>query len=242
MIRIGTLDAPARSKSYPEGRFQGSVDFLIESDPTTAPAPQAYVVYQNPGWVLPVHFHMQDQFQVVVDGDGALGAHALTPGTIHFATREAGYGPIVAGPQGLTYMTFREVNDLEIRYLPEELSQMNRGLRKKQFTVHPVPSAESVQELYRDTTSGVAAWRLSMAPAEKQVCPATSGSGRFHIVLQGAIRYGDRRLQRLSCLYASADEPALGFTAEGMGAVVIIIQYPSDSTLPTADLIASARS
>ena len=40
------------------------------------------------------HFHVQDQFQVVAEGGGTLGRHAVAPIHVHYASRHTGYGPL----------------------------------------------------------------------------------------------------------------------------------------------------
>src|SRR5689334_11266367 len=104
--------------------FRGFLtDFIVPTpdDPLQA---QAYLVEQNAGWVLPVHFHLENQYQVVTGGSGTLGAHPVAPLYVHFASRESGYGPITAGPEGLAYLTLRVQGDAGAWYLPESRPRM----------------------------------------------------------------------------------------------------------------------
>lgn len=66
MLRIGTIDdavAGGRRRQFnlEGGNFRGYTDFMFESVPGEPLGPQAFLVHQAPGWVLPVHFHMQYQ-------------------------------------------------------------------------------------------------------------------------------------------------------------------------------------
>lgn len=63
-------------------------------------------------WRSELIIHVQDEFQLVIDGDGALGRPAVRPISVHFAGRHTGYGPLTAGERGLSYMTLRAVLDL----------------------------------------------------------------------------------------------------------------------------------
>src|SRR5690606_27722696 len=45
--------------------------------------PQAFLVENTPHRVLRTHYHDVDQFQVIVQGDGTLGRHAVRPYSVH---------------------------------------------------------------------------------------------------------------------------------------------------------------
>ena len=64
-------------------------------------SPTVFLVEQPPDSILASHFHTQNQFQVVMAGSGKLGAHDVRHGSVHYAGAYTGYGPVVAGPQGL---------------------------------------------------------------------------------------------------------------------------------------------
>ena len=82
------------------------------------PSPQAFLVEQEANATILTHYHQQNQFQVVVGGDGTLGRHAVAPLLVHYAGAFTGYGPIVSGAQGLQYLTFRANNDPGAQFLP----------------------------------------------------------------------------------------------------------------------------
>src|SRR5579872_4299974 len=45
--------------------------------------------------VNPTHFHIRDQFQLVVDGRFTLGRHELSPYSVHFSRAYTPYGPLL---------------------------------------------------------------------------------------------------------------------------------------------------
>ena len=49
-----------------------------------------------------------------------VASHPLGLVTVHYSSPEAGYGPIVAGPEGLEYLTLRRVSEQGAFYLPDE--------------------------------------------------------------------------------------------------------------------------
>ena len=82
--------------------------------------PQAFLVEMpEPGSVIPPHFHREDEFQVVVAGNGSLGKHALEGVAVHFADAYTPYGPIRVGPAGLTFFTLRARADPGAEYMPD---------------------------------------------------------------------------------------------------------------------------
>lgn len=241
MVQIGTLARLTRERTFDEGNFRGHVEFMIENDPAHRPAPQAYLVHQQPGWVLPVHFHLQDQFQVVVGGSGTLGPHVLKPGAVHFASRESGYGPITAGPGGLDYLTLRETIDFGVWYLPESRARMQAGLRKRQATVFagwepgdPPPASECV--VVAADSSSPAVWKVAAAAGERiHVEPSPWNTGRFYVVMEGVVRHGDTLLPRLSCLYVSPASRLDGLVAApGSKAQVLVLQFPQATHMQDA--------
>src|SRR5436305_9795087 len=87
-------------------------------DPT-ALLPVAHLVEQQPNTVIPAHYHEADEFQVFVAGEGRLGRKSLDAITVHFAGRFTPYGPIHAGPSGVSYFTLRNAWDPGPRWMPQ---------------------------------------------------------------------------------------------------------------------------
>ena len=47
----------------------------------------------------------------VVGGGGTMGRHEIAPIMVHYAGAYSGYGPIIAGPEGVKYFTIRAVHE-----------------------------------------------------------------------------------------------------------------------------------
>src|SRR5262245_4335911 len=98
MIRGATIDgeqANRRHLNTPAGTGYWRSDLLISRE-GDAPAPQAFLIEQDPRTLVGAHFHEQDQFQVVAAGGGTIGRHPLAPLSVHYASRYTGYGPIAS--------------------------------------------------------------------------------------------------------------------------------------------------
>lgn len=70
--------------------------------------PHAKLTQHGQGQVSPTHFHIVDQFQVMLDGKGTIGRSDYSPYTIHFSRAYTPYGPLVADSgTGFTHFGLR---------------------------------------------------------------------------------------------------------------------------------------
>jgi hypothetical protein len=237
MILISTLQQAAqagrRRRFDPvDGPFDGYTDFLFESGPEQPAGPQAFLVHQAAGCVLPAHFHLQHQIQVVVGGSGMLGRHEVHPGSVHYASPQSAYGPLVAGPDGLEYFTLRAKTDKGAWYLPESRPAMQSGLRKEQITAAPAwsdpdTSACTLIPLREDR---LGAWFYRKNAGEVVVCDAAaSASGRFHVILRGAFECQGQRVPHHACVYWTPPDEAPRFEAAEPDSVLIVVQFPESA-------------
>jgi hypothetical protein len=233
MLRFGTVDeavAGGRRRQFHEegGNFRGYTDFMFESEPGEPPGPQAFLVHQAPGWVLPVHFHMQYQMQVVVGGGGTIGKHAIGPGSVHYATPQSAYGPLTAGPDGLEYFTLRVLTDKGAWYMPGSRQMMEAGRKKDQATGHlPSEGPPGLVTLIAPRADGAAAWAYRGDSGGHARCAEqASAAGRFHVVLAGAFRVAGKVLPRHGCVFWSPPDETPDFEALEPGSQLVIVQFP----------------
>jgi hypothetical protein len=237
MIRTGQFEHPVSQLEVAKGRFRGHLDYLISSPDPVWPAPQGFLVQQDGGWELPPHFHREDQFQVVVNGGGTLGRHRLEPLTVHYASGESGYGPIVAGPHGLWYFTLRATTDPGgAWWLPESRAEMTPNKPKRQATSAPVATSDgtalfarrdaSVEPVLEPHADGVAAWLLRVPPHVEVRTPQADAphGGRFHVVAAGQMHVGMERLPQYALAFTTPDEPLVARAGAG-GLELLVLQY-----------------
>ncbi|HEY8359247.1 MAG TPA: hypothetical protein VIL30_17500, partial [Ramlibacter sp.] len=168
---LGPPPSPASSESLAQA---GAVDYL-DPQPGEVRLPQAFLVEQEPGAVVAPHFHFVDQFQVIVAGEGKLGAHAVAPLSVHFAGACTGYGPITPGEQGLSYFTFRaSADETGAQYLPGARPRM-RPTTRRNVIAPRIQSAspgelaarvESVLESALEKDDGLGVFYLRIAPGD----------------------------------------------------------------------------
>ena len=197
--------------------------------------PNAYRVCQAPGAVLHPHFHQADQFQVFVAGAGRIGTHAVAAVTVHFAAAHSAYGPIVAGPDGLQYLTLRRQWDPGAQWMPDEAERLRsvRGRVHCTHTSEPIDAndahaaAAEAGEPCRVTSvvqvSRAAAWAVDLTPGAcwRQDTRADS----FVYVLAGMAETQGATLAPEACLFTSGDEGAIRITAGPAGARVLLAQF-----------------
>ena len=228
--------------------FRGARNNYIVSSPEARPAPQAFLIEQDPGVVLQAHFHSEPQFQVVAAGRGAVGAHEVRPFAIHYTSEHSPYGPISASDEGVWYFTFRAVTNEGAFWMPEQRAELRRDGRRVQVTVDSPPisdpkalaqrSANSVETLIEPQEGGLAAWLVRMAPHQTQPAPqAAHGGGRYYLVAEGALLIGGKPYPKLAAAWVSAEEEPFNVNAGVEGLEVLVLQFPSyacRSDLPPA--------
>ena len=205
------------------------------ASPARGPSPNAYLVCQEPGAVLHPHFHQADQFQVFVAGTGRIGTHAVAAVTVHWAAAHSPYGPVVAGPDGLQYLTLRRQFDPGAQWMPDEAERLRsiRGRVHRTHTSEPIVALDAraavlqTGELWRVTSvvqdSRAAAWLVDLGPGAywRQDTPADS----FVYMLAGTAETHGATLAPEACLFASRDEGALRIAAGPAGARVLLAQF-----------------
>jgi len=201
-------------------------------------APMAYLVEQSAGSTVEPHFHQVDQFQVFTGGSGHIGTHALKGVTVHYAGAHSPYGPIVAGPLGVQYMTLRRNWDPGAQWMPGAAATL-REMPDRQHVAHTsTPMSRSaaahisalkctvVTEVIPSQPNGLGAWVVRAGPgAALHGNPALS-NGLFWYVLTGGLQSEDSSLGEGACFFFSHEEPSFEFHAGAQGVELVRVQLP----------------
>jgi hypothetical protein len=194
--------------------------------------PGAFRVEQDPGTVSEPHFHQADQFQVFVEGDGFLGKTPVREVTIQYADAYTPYGPIIAGSNGVAYMTLRNGWDPGALYMPGARDQLKAfAMRPRAIVTSARVDAQPVlterEELIAAGADGLeaACWRVAPGDAFTGPDPATGG-GQYWVCLAGDDANPATPMQRLACLFLSPDEPPRTAVAGPSGLQVLVLQFP----------------
>ena len=190
---------------------------------------------QDPDSVIEPHFHLENEFQVMVAGSGSLGRHPVEPISVHYAGAHTGYGPITSGSDGLSYFTLRARMDSGAQFLPGAREKMQREPKRHLLgdPVRPIsPSLLAARREVEKVTvlepqaDGIAAWLLRIPAGEAAPTPVHPGGPRFVLIIGGVLELNGERLPKLSTVFASAEEtPQLRAGPEGLE--LLLLQFPS---------------
>lgn len=72
--------------------------------PIEASSPTVFKVYYPPECLIEAHTHDCDYTEIVLEGSQRIGAKWLHAGDIRVGLANRGYGPLLAGPDGVTIM------------------------------------------------------------------------------------------------------------------------------------------
>lgn len=237
MIAVGTarLAMETRHRRLLDNGFSFHRSEWMDSgrDPTLAPT--VFLVEQPPASVLQPHFHTLNQFQVFQRGSGRLGPRRVGPGSVHYAGAYTGYGPLAAGPEGLSYFTIRAAYETGANFLPADRDPLRRGpKRHAQGPCHEPVETTTLRALRQATRTpliesdphGPQAFSLQLPPGSAVELPSARGSGQFQLVLAGEYVTPQKRLDPWESRYLSAGENTRGCCAGAAGLHLLILQMP----------------
>ena len=221
----------------------GTVFFGPRSSSSSAPGPQATMSELSANETILPHFHGVTMFQLFIAGSGTIGrsAQALEPLTVQFKDHHTAYGPVVAGPQGLSFVALRMyTGDSAPIYLDKPGYREKLQPSKKRnltsspvrFSIEPVLKARtevSWEPLFDASDDGMAAHivRLGDGMAAKGPDPATAG-GYYVFVGNGSLVHGGEELPLWSMVVVEPNEPAFEIRAGSRGLEALVLQYPRD--------------
>lgn len=238
MILAATREQAVRTRRQIDlpGLFSYHKTEWLQTEPAPGlPSPLVYLVEQPPFSVLPAHFHRQNQFQVFVGGSGTFGPRPITRGMVHYANAYTGYGPIIAGNDGVRYFTIRAIFDSGAFMIDSQRDAMvqgpKRNLHGDSGMSMDVPHLANLGEIRRQALfppqpDTLQAERISAPSGSRIALAAPEGLGMFCLVLEGSIGYGGLTLGPHESLYLSPGEPAATLMAGSGGADLLRLQVP----------------
>ena len=228
-------------KSLVNESGNGRLGLYIGMPGTYHAGPQAFLVQVlDPGGRIRPHFHDVDQFQVIVEGDGAIGKQPLHPVTAQYADAYTPYGPIVAKDHGLSFFTLRQCASSGLFVMPGSKSKMpgraGRNLAARFVTgeIPPVGS-EVIRVPLAEADDGLQIIGLRLATNQKATAMPVQAGGQYLLVCGGALIHEGLRLPPHSLLYVEAGEATPVLQAGPLGAEVLIMQFPKPSARPGSD-------
>lgn len=241
VIAVSQLEARTKSAALAEAGVIPSyrIEYIgTKPDRGGAGQPQAFTVQMSPNQEVGVHYHSVAQYQVILYGDGRIGRHAVTTYSVHYTDEYTAYGPLVAGPGAMHYMTLRASGDPGPQYLSkpgvkEAIKPSRRRfllgtdvttLGLQELAGLSEPKTESVLAKHED---GVESLAMRLAPGMSACGPAPSeGGGHYFLVMSGTLLHEGEELGPLSTIYVEDADEALQLLAGDEGAEVLFLQFP----------------
>lgn len=236
MIAIGTREQGARTRR----RLQNNQDFFYKSEWMAAGeypevSPTIFLIEQEPNVTLGAHFHKENQFQLFVHGTGRIGNHPISPGTIHYAGSHTGYGPLVAGAEGLHYFTIRPKLETGAYFLPAKEHMRpgpKRGGNAGPVEMLPAETLAGTRTTTRDdliamAPDGLGVTAFTVAPNDiitYQRSPAAEGV--FIVVLNGELAFEDGVLGKWESMFVQRTDSFPSLRATQSGSQVVCLSVP----------------
>jgi len=210
--------------------------------------PQAFYVDRlYPGARIDPHFHDIDQFQVVVDGDCAMGKKRAPPITFQYADAYTPYGPIVDRGAGFAFFTLRPIASGGFFAMPGNRQHMpgraGRNIAGRFEITAPSPAAGAVvrKHLMASQPDGAGAVGLRLGPGAEADGPNSDAGGQYYLVCGGAADVDGRTLGERSLVHIAPGESAPKFRAGPAGADILCLQFARPSERPGSDPVEQAK-
>ncbi len=222
----------------------GTEFFGPRSSVSEAPGPQATMSDLNANETVVPHFHGTTQFQLFIAGSGTIGkAGVLAPLTVQFKDHHTAYGPVVAGPQGLSFMALRITTGVSAPvYLdkpgyreqlkpskrrnwmsaPVHLSTDPVMQHRKEAVWEPLFDVEKIDDEMRAHVLRIGAGMSVDGPN-----PGDAG-GYYVFVANGNLLKGDEELPKWSMVAVESNEAGFKITAGDKGLEALILQFPRE--------------
>ena len=196
----------------------------------------AFLVRYIPGTTSSTHYHAADQMQIVVEGRGRLGHHAMAPYQVHFSRAYTPYGPLLpdAG-EGWAFVNLRTRPD------PEGAQRLSVAREKLFSTPGRRPFQVSCEVRFPECNGTVAqadipglhneeglrGFALTMAPHARVAAPAAAHSdGQYIVVVQDSLVHEGRARNALAIVHVAPDEPAFELQAGAQGLQAMVVHFP----------------
>lgn len=210
-----------------EELYTSKLGYVREFDLKTGGHHAFIVDLRDDGAVVHPHFHNVDQFQVVIRGEGKLGARQIEPITFHYADAYTPYGPISGRKEGVEFFTLRLADADGFHPMPGSRNKLpgkpGRNLQGVFTPGKPGPGRES---LIGPTEDGMEVACLRLAPGAAADDGGIEGAGRYYLVCAGSIALNGKAYPAHSLAYSRTRAEARSLVAGERGAEVLMMQFP----------------
>ncbi len=204
--------------------------------------PQALMTQMAADETILPHFHGVAQFQIFPSGAGMMAKTQVQPLMLQYKDHHSAYGPLVAGPQGLTFIALRNrIGDSAPVYLskPGYREKLKPSKRRNWISPHIALSTRPVlqfrkavawepvfeQEINDEMSAQLV--RLGAGMSAQGPDPK-AGGGYYVFVANGSMEASGQTLPQWSMVFVERGENALEIRAGSIGLEALVMQFALD--------------
>lgn len=205
--------------------------------------PQALMTQMCAAETILPHFHGVAQFQIFPSGSGMMGKTEVRPLSLQYKDHHSAYGPLLAGPHGLTFIALRNrIGDSAPVYLskPGYKEKLKPSKRRNWVSPHIPLSTRPVLQ-YRKAVSWepvfdpekikdeMSAQLLRLGAGMSVMGPDPKAGGGYYVfVANGILQMAEQTLSPWSMVFVEPGENAFEIKAGNIGLEALVMLFPLD--------------
>lgn len=206
--------------------------------------PQALMTQMAANETILPHFHGVAQFQIFPSGAGMMAKTEVRPLMLQYKDHHSAYGPLVAGPQGLTFIALRNrIGDSAPVYLskPGYKEKLKPSKRRNWVSPHINLSTRPVLQFRKEVawepvfdaekkiTDELSAQLLRLGAGMSAMGPDPQAGGGYYVfVANGSLEKHGESLPAWSMIFVEPGEDAFEIKAGSVGLEVLVMQFAKD--------------
>ena len=205
--------------------------------------PQALMTQMCADETILPHFHGLAQFQIFPAGSGMMGKNEVQPLMLQYKDHHTAYGPLVAGPHGLTFIALRNrTGDSAPVYLskPGYREKLKPSKRRNWMSSNIPLSTRPVLQFRKEVSwepvydpqkiaDELAAHMVRLGSGMSTMGPDPKlGGGYYVFVANGSMERNGESLPPLSMVFVETTEDALEIKAGRNGLEALVMQFARD--------------
>ena len=227
------------------GESHWSAEYIGPRDTSqaTSMAPHALVTDMSPNETILPHFHGVAQFQIFPSGAGVMGKTEVRPLMLQYKDHHSAYGPLVAGPHGLTFIALRNrIGDSAPVYLSKPGYREKLKPSKRRNWLSPQLELSTVSVLkHRAEARWENVWDpatiddemnaqlLRLGAGQTVAGPDPSRAAGYYVfVVNGSLVHGGQDLGTWSMVVVEPTEAAFNIIAGERGLEALVLEFPKD--------------
>lgn len=204
--------------------------------------PQALMTQMCANETILPHFHGVAQFQIFPSGSGVMGKTDVRPLSLQYKDHHSAYGPLLAGPHGLTFIALRNrIGDSAPVYLskPGYREKLKPSKRRNWISPHIPLSTRPVLQYRKEVSwepvfeqeikDEMSAQVVRLGAGMSAMGPDPKGGGGYYVfVANGSLKANGETLPPWSMLFVERSEAAFEIKAGDIGLEALVMQFPLD--------------